>query len=146
MKKSTFTCLLTIFIGIILISGNIYFYSKTEKIDYFIQIGTPISKDSIDFNNPIKNKDDAHTILFALINSTSINPPPVVNKLPDAVFKIDSRDIGLTYAMIYAWINDDDDSVIFKMSETNNSSPLYKSTIGTWGKDIKQLISNYKLN
>lgn len=144
MKKSMFARLLIICIGIILILGNIYLYSKTEKIDYSIQIGTPISEDSIEFSNPIKNKNDAHTVFFSLINSISIDPPPVVNKTPDAVLKIDSRDLELTYSMIYIWINDDN-NVIFKMSENSTSSPLYKSTTGIWGKNIKELIDNYKL-
>lgn len=135
MKKSTFTRLIISLIGIVLIVCNIYFYSNREKIDYSIQIGTPISKERIDFSNPITNRNHAHTIQFSLINAISINMPDVTNRLPDATIKIDARDLGVTYSIIDAWI--DGDNVIFKMMENSELGPQYKYTTGTWGEKYK---------
>lgn len=141
MNKVSKKMIMSIIVGTLII-GNIYFYSKMEKLDYSILIGTPVSEERTNYNEPLNNKDEAHIIQFALMTASSIEKPMVSNNLPDATFMINDNKKGVCYLKVNAWIDGED--VVFEMGIDSEEGHTYKST-DIWGSDMKMLINKYSL-
>lgn len=126
----------------LLFSGNIYFYNKTEKLDYAIRIGTHASRGEINFNKPLSNREDSNMVIFSLIDGISIEKPTVCEKLPDSTIWIDDWTLGATYLIVNLWV--DNDTVIFETG-VNSTEPEYKKVDGARGVELKKLLAKYNL-
>lgn len=130
----------------LLILGNVYFYNKTEKIDYAIKIGTPSGSGSsverTDFSKPLSDKDEANALIFSLMDGISIDKPKVCEKLPNSTIWFDDWNIGATYFIVNLWVDEND---IIVETNVNSSAPTYKKIIGDRATSINNLINKYKI-
>lgn len=130
-----------ILLGIIilcLLGGNLYFIRESKKPMYKIVIGTPVDSERTNTGDIVKNKEDAHLIEFALMNAISIEKPEISKRLPDATIWLNDWNLGLSYLIIDVWF--DGDKAIFAMG----FDPEYKESVGTFGDDVKYIVSKYQ--
>lgn len=126
--------------------GNVYFYSKTEKLDYSILIGTPSGNgntvERTDFSKPLSDKDEASEIIFTLMNCDSIDKPKICERLPDSTIWFNSWDVGITYFVVNLWVDGND---IIVESNVNSSTPWYRKITGDRAIGMKNIIEKYKI-
>ena len=130
---------LSLLLIISLLIGNIYLYTKIQKLDYDIVIGVPVVGENGDIANnflnskPISNKDDFNSLIFSLIDATSINKPIICENLPNSIITINDRENAIQYYDAYVWIDGTsliigtiEENPIYKIIDTNNSQKILK--------------------
>lgn len=129
----------------LLLGSNIYLYTKTEKLDYDILVGTPVKgeDESIGSNflnsKPISNKDDFNTLIFYLMDATSIDKPKICENLPDSIITFNDWENGIQYYEINIWINKNS-LIIGTIGEESS----YKIIENNRAEEILNIIEKYK--
>lgn len=133
-----------IVISIALLLGNIYFYNKTENLDYAITIGVPTGSDyssmGIDYYEPLTDKDEANLLIFSLMDGVSIDKPKVCKELPNLAIMFSDWKKNISYYKVYLWINGND--VVIASDE---SQPKYKIIDDSRAIEVKKIIEKYKV-
>ena len=146
MKKLGTFKIISIVTILLLLSGCIYFYNKSEKEskkpNNRIMIGTHVDKVQINFSEPISSIDDANFIQFAIMSAVSVSNPTVINEIPNMAIWIDSWTQGFGYFHIDLWIKDN--KVIFDMGEYSGKHQ-YKEIDGKYAQEFIKRISTYKI-
>lgn len=130
----------------LLVLGNIYFYNKTENLDYAITIGVPTGNDystmGIDYYEPLtdKDKDEANLLIFSLMDGVSIDKPKVCEELPNVAIMFSDWKNNISYYKVYLWINGND--VVIASDEFQ---PKYKIIDDSRAIEIKKIIEKYKV-
>lgn len=135
--------LFIIFIALLL--GNIYFYNKTEKLDYAITIGKPVGKysattgvDGVDFYEPVTDREEANLLIFSFMKGVSIDKPKICENLPDLTIVFNDWEKNIAYYQVNLWV--DGDSVVI----TNDGyEPEYKIINDGGAVEIKKIIEMY---
>lgn len=140
------TILIPLFI-ILLVFGNIYFYSNSQKLAYNIVIGTPVKGESGDIGNnfsdssPISDKDEFNTLIFSIMDATSVNRPTICETLPNATIMFNDYKYGIQYYSINVWVRNN--SVFI---ETTGDKSTYKIINSSRCQDFLNIIQKYMLN
>lgn len=142
MHKKIFFIILTA----LLVLSSVYFYKKTEKLDYAIRIGTPVgsgsSIDRTDFAKPLSDKGEANILIFSLMDSISIDKPKICEKLPDSTIWFDDWNVGATYFIVNLWV---DDNAIIVETDVHSPEPTFKEIVGDRATELKKIIDKYKI-
>ncbi|SCK03386.1 Uncharacterised protein [uncultured Clostridium sp.] len=129
---------------LVLALGNVYFYTKIDKLDYDIIIGTTVIGENSDIainfskSKPISNKDDFNSIVFSLMDSVSIDKPKICENPPDSVITFNDRKDGIQYYTANIWINNN--SLIIK---SNGNESTYKIIEADRAQEIIKIIKKY---
>lgn len=140
MYKKIGIIILIIFLAL----GNVYFYTKTDKLDYDIIIGNTVIGENSDVainfskSKPISNKDDFNSIVFSLMDSVSIDKPKICENPPDSVITFNDRKNGIQYYTANFWINN---NILIVQSNGNESN--YKIIEADRAQEIIKIIKKY---
>lgn len=131
----------------ILVLSNGYLYTKMEKLDYAIVIGTPAVNGNViertDFSKPLSDKDDFNTVIFTLIDGQPIDKPEVCQRLADSTIRFNDWDFGVTYYIVNVWFDGND---IIIENNVNSESPNYRKISGSRATELKRIIEKYSIN
>ena len=143
MFKKIATIILVIFLTL----SNIFLYSKVNKSDYDIKIGTPTVSENdnnlaINFSNfkPISNKDEFNLITFYLIDAISIDKPQICDNIPNWVITFNNKKDKIQYYTAYIWI--DGNSLIIKSN--NEEENDYKIIKDINAETVIKIIEKYR--
>lgn len=136
--------LFVIFIAL-LVLGNIYFYNKTEKLDYAITIGKPVGNysattgvDGVDFYEPVTDREEANLLIFSFMNGVSIDKPKICENLPDLTIVFNDWKKNIAYYQVNLWV--DGDSVVIA---NDGNEPEYKIINNGREVELKKIIERY---
>ncbi len=136
--------LFVIFIAL-LVLGNIYFYSKTEKLDYAITIGKPVGKyskttgvDGVVFYEPVTDKGEANLLIFSFMKGVSIDKPKKCENLPDLTVVFNDWEKNIAYYQVNLWV--DGDNVVIA---NDGPGPEYKMINNGRAVELKKIIERY---
>lgn len=137
--------LLTIAI-VLLVFGNIYLSTKTEKLDYDITVGIPVRGEdgsvASNFLNakPVLDKSESNSLIFYFMDATSIDKPEICENLPNLVIKFNDSKDGIQYYKVNVWI--DGNSLIIG---TTGEQPKYKIIDNGREEEILKIIEKYRV-
>lgn len=138
---------LIVIIIVILGLGNIYFYNQSQKLDYAINIGIPItgsdSTTGIKFYEPLTDKEEASLLIFAFMSGISIEKPKICQKSPNFTIWFNDWDKGIMYRQVNMWL--DGNSVIIEI-DVNADHSEYRQIDGNRAENLKNIIEKYTIN
>lgn len=130
---------------VLLVCGNIYFYNQSQKLDYRIMMGVPVTgqgdypSTGINFyDEPLSDRDDANLLILSFMDGVSVDKPKVCEKLPNLTVVFNDWKKNISYYQVNLWI--DGDKVIIG---TNTHESKYKIIDSSQAIELKKIIERY---